>query len=203
MSREPSTILDLMRHGEPVGGRKYRGQLDDPLNEKGWAQMRQAVGDRCPWQAIISSPLSRCAGFSRELAGRHALPLEVDTRLVELGFGVWEGCTAEELNALDPGVLDRFRRNPLAYAPRDAEPLTEFRDRVIEAWDDLCRRHYGKHVLVVVHAGVIRMMVAHVLDIPLRHIFRLQVPSAGITRLRIEGAGDDLFPQLLFHAGSL
>jgi alpha-ribazole phosphatase/probable phosphoglycerate mutase len=47
------------------------------------------------------------------------------------------------------------------------------------------------------------MMVAHALDIPLQHIFRLQVPSAGITRLRLEGNGDDLFPQLLFHAGSL
>src|SRR3989344_8486175 len=108
MSREPSTILDLMRHGEPVGGRKYRGQLDDPLNEKGWAQMRRAVGDHCPWQAIISSPLSRCADFSRELAGRHGLPLEIDARLAELGFGDWEGRTAEELNAQEPGGLDRF-----------------------------------------------------------------------------------------------
>lgn len=192
-----------MRHGEPVGGRKYRGQLDDPLNEKGWAQMRQAVGDHCPWQAIVSSPLSRCVDFSRELAARHGLPLEVDARLVELGFGVWEGRTAEELNAQEPGVLDRFHRDPLAHAPRGAEPLVGFRGRVLYAWNDLRQGYRGKHVLVVAHAGVIRMMVAHVLGIPLQHLFRLQVPSAGITRLRIEGVGDDLFPQLLFHAGSL
>jgi alpha-ribazole phosphatase len=30
-----STTLDLMRHGEPVGGRRYSGQIDDPLSEKG------------------------------------------------------------------------------------------------------------------------------------------------------------------------
>jgi alpha-ribazole phosphatase/probable phosphoglycerate mutase len=197
------TTLDLMRHGEPVGGRKYRGQLDDPLSEKGWAQMRQAVGGHCPWQAIVSSPLLRCADFARELASRYGLPLDIDDRLVELGFGAWEGCTADELTAADPEVLVRFRRDPVAHAPPGAEPLARFRGRVLEAWNALHERHRGKHVLVIAHAGVIRMMVAHVLDIPLQHIFRLQVPSAGLTRLRLESNGDDLFPQLLFHAGSL
>ena len=33
------TTIDLIRHGEPVGGSKYRGQTDDPLSEKGWAQI--------------------------------------------------------------------------------------------------------------------------------------------------------------------
>jgi alpha-ribazole phosphatase/probable phosphoglycerate mutase len=195
--------LDLMRHGEPVGGRKYRGQLDDPLSEKGWMQMRRAVGEHCPWQAIVSSPLLRCADFARELAARHGLLLAMDDRLVELGFGAWEGRTADELTAEDPDALVRFRRDPVAHAPPGAEPLASFRGRILEAWNALREQHHGKHVLVIAHAGVIRMMVAHVLDIPLQHIFRLQVPSAGLTRLRLESNGDDLFPQLLFHAGSL
>jgi alpha-ribazole phosphatase/probable phosphoglycerate mutase len=195
--------LDLMRHGEPVGGRKYRGQLDDPLSEKGWMQMRRAVGEHCPWQAIVSSPLLRCADFARELAARHGLLLAMDDRLVELGFGAWEGRTADELTAEDPDALVRFRRDPVAHAPPGAEPLASFRGRILEAWNALREQHHGKHVLVIAHAGVIRMMVAHVLDIPLQHIFRRQVPSAGLTRLRLESNGDDLFPQLLFHAGSL
>lgn len=203
MSHKLITTLDLMRHGEPVGGRKYRGQLDDPLSEKGWAQMRRAVGDHCPWQAIVSSPLLRCADFARELAARHGLPLAMDDRLVELGFGAWEGRTADELTAQDPELLIKFRRDPIAHAPPGAEPLASFRDRILEAWNALREQHHGKHVLVVAHAGVIRMMVAQALGIPLQHIFRLQVPSAGLTRLRLESNGDELFPQLLFHAGSL
>ena len=83
------TTVDLIRHGEPVGGRKYRGQIDDPLSEKGWAQMRNAVGDFCPWQCVISSALLRCAAFAQELAQRHALPLILDERLKEIGFGAW------------------------------------------------------------------------------------------------------------------
>lgn len=197
------TTLDLMRHGEPVGGRKYRGQLDDPLSEKGWQQMRQAVGENCPWHMIVSSPLLRCADFSREMAERHKLPLEIDPRLVELGFGEWEGRTAEELTAQDPEMLARFRCDPLANAPRGAEPLAVFRNRILAVWDNLHERHSGKHVLVVAHAGVIRMMVAHVLQMPVQHLFRIQVPNAGISRVRTQRIGMDIFPQLLFHGRTL
>ncbi|MDH3406877.1 MAG: alpha-ribazole phosphatase family protein [Gammaproteobacteria bacterium] len=203
MSLKLLTTLDLMRHGEPVGGRKYRGQIDDPLSEKGWEQMRRVVGEKCPWQMIVSSPLLRCAEFARELAERHGLPLELDVRLVELGFGEWEGCTAQELTAIDPDTLERFRHDPLSNAPPGAEPLVSFRDRILEAWHSLTERHGGKHILVIVHAGVIRMLIAHVLEIPLQHLFRLQVPNAAITRLRVERLGNVTFPQLLFHAGNI
>jgi alpha-ribazole phosphatase/probable phosphoglycerate mutase len=203
MPRETVTTLDLMRHGEPVGGRRYRGQTDDPLSEKGWVQMRDAVGNHCPWQAVISSSLARCADFARELAERHQLPLEIDARLIELGFGAWEGRTPDELTAADPETLNRFRRDPEVHAPQGAELLTAFRERIISAWDSLLVRYGGEHVLVVAHAGVIRMVVAQVLNVPLQHLFRMQVPDAGITRIRVEKHDGQLFPQLLFHGGNL
>ena len=89
------TTIDLIRHGEPVGGSKYRGQTDDPLSEKGWAQMRAALVGHQPWEVVVTSPLVRCRAFAEELAARLALPLEVDARLMEIGFGEWEGRTAE------------------------------------------------------------------------------------------------------------
>lgn len=203
MSQKPITTFDLMRHGEPVGGRKYRGQTDDPLSEKGRAQMRRAVGDHCPWQAVISSPLSRCSDFARELSARHGLPLELEPRLVELGFGSWEGRTADELTAESPDILHNFRNNPLMHTPPGAESLVEFRNRILAAWSAMIEAYSGEHVLVVAHAGVIRMIVALVLDTPLQHLFRVQVSNAGITRIRLEQHGKHLFPQLLFHGGNL
>lgn len=203
MSESLITTFDLIRHGEPVGGRRYRGQTDDPLSEKGWAQMWQAVDGHCPWQAIVSSPLVRCAEFARELAARHGLPLETDARLMEIGFGAWEGRTPAELTATDPGVLRRFRRDPVAHAPPGAEPLTAFRQRIRAAWNDMLARHGGRHVLIVAHAGVIRMFVAQVLETPLPHLYRLQVPNASITRIRVEKNAEHELPELLFHAGRL
>ena len=104
-----STTLDLMRHGEPVGGRRYRGQIDDPLSEKGWAQMRAAVGELAPWDRIVSSPLLRCRAFAEALASAHGLPLTLDERLKEVGFGAWEGKTAAEIEEDAPGTLARFK----------------------------------------------------------------------------------------------
>lgn len=198
-----TTMVDMIRHGEPVGGKKYRGQLDDPLSELGWAQMRAAVEGHRPWDAVVSSPLSRCAAFAQELAARHDLPLQVDARLMEIGFGDWEGHTAEELRAREPDALLGFWQDPLHNRPPGAEGLTQFRDRVVAAWNDILERYAGRHVLVVGHAGVIRMIVRHVLDMPLDRMFRLHVPNAGLTRIRIEGQGEDALPFLVFHAGSL
>ncbi|MHB8623010.1 MAG: histidine phosphatase family protein [Sulfuricaulis sp.] len=203
MSQQLITTLDLMRHGEPVGGRKYRGQADDPLSELGWLQMRQALGSHCPWQVVISSPLARCVDFARELSTRHELPVEIDPRLIELGFGSWEGRTPDELLAENPEILVKFRSDPLTYAPPGSEPLTAFHNRIVSVWSTLLELHSGKHLLVIAHAGVIRMMVAHVLGIPLRYLFRLQVANASLTRIRVEKRGEYLLPQIVFHGGSL
>jgi alpha-ribazole phosphatase len=200
---ESRTIIDLLRHGEPVGGRKYRGQLDDPLSDKGWRQMRDAVGDHCPWDRIITSPLSRCAEFARELADRHRLPLEADPRFMEIGFGDWEGRSRAELAAEQPDAVARFYADPVANRPAGAESLQAFRDRVAAAFEDTVARHAGDHLLIVGHAGVIRMVIREALDIPLAHVYRLQVPNAGLTRITVATRGDELQPQLVFHAGSL
>jgi alpha-ribazole phosphatase len=203
MSASLVTTLDLMRHGEPVGGRKYRGQTDDPLSETGWEQMRRAVAGHCPWQVIISSPLARCAEFARELAARHGLPLATDARLMELGFGAWEGRTAAELLAQDPQCLARFWQDPLRHAPPGGEPLAAFRERVVAAFDELLVRHAGRHLLVICHAGVIRLLISHVLGSPLERMFRIDVPNAGLSRIRIDTTGGGRLPRLVFHAGRL
>jgi len=201
---ETVTIIDLIRHGEPVGGAgRYRGKIDDPLSDKGWVQMREAVADHCPWQAIISSPLSRCAAFATELAQRHNLPLAFDDRLMEIGFGEWEGLTKEQIVVNDAEALHRFYSDPITHIPPGAEPLADFQRRITAAWEELLADYAGQQLLLVGHAGVIRMVVRHVLDMPLERMFRIHVPNAGITRIRVDGQGQQAMASLMFHAGSL
>ncbi len=194
-----STVLDLMRHGEPVGGRKYRGQIDDPLSEKGWAQMRAAVGDQVPWTRIVSSPLLRCRSFSEALSGQHGLPLAFEPRLQEVGFGIWEGKTAAEIEVEAPGTLARFKADPVHARPAGAEPLAAFQARVAAGLEAVVSQNQDQHVLVVGHAGVVRMALAWALHIPLQHAYRIEVASASLTRLHFSKGN----ASLIFHGGSL
>ena len=193
-----SITLDFLRHGEPVGGRKYRGQIDDPLSEKGWMQMRAAVGEHRPWSRIVSSPLLRCRAFAEELAGRHQLPLSFDNRLKEVGFGVWEGKSAAQLNEEDPQQLPRFKLDPIHARPEGAEPLEQFFSRVAKSVESLLQSLVDEHVLVICHAGVIRMVMAHGLNMPIENAYRIEVPSAGITRLHYSSMSP-LRASLHFH----
>jgi len=201
---QTTSIIDLIRHGEPVGGSgRYRGQIDDPLSEKGWQQMREAVADHCPWEAIVSSPLSRCAAFAKELAERHDLPLSLDERLMEIGFGEWEGRSKAEISAQDPDALQNFYNDPVKFRPPGAETLIDFETRIADAWQAVLQQYSGRHVLVVGHAGVIRMLVRYILASPLESMFRIHVPNAGITRIRVDDEGEQALASLVFHAGCL
>jgi alpha-ribazole phosphatase/probable phosphoglycerate mutase len=192
------TTLDFLRHGEPVGGKRYRGQTDDPLSEKGWAQMARATAGERPWNAIISSPLSRCLAFTTRMADETGLPLTVEPRLAEVGFGVWEGRTAAELDREEPGCVFAFKLDPVARRPRDAEDLADFQARVAAAYEDLLCLHAGRHVLLVAHAGVMRMVICHVLGLPPAHAYRLQIGSAAMARIRVEQGEGGRFDSLLW-----
>lgn len=198
-----TTLIDMIRHGEPVGGTRYRGQIDDPLSDLGWRQMRSAIGKKdYPWDLIVSSPLQRCLAFAQELSEASGLQLEVEDRLKEIGFGIWQGKTHEEITRYDPGVLQRFYRDPSTYRPDGGEGLADFRNRIVEALKEILEKHAGKHILMVCHAGTIRMVLGHILEIPLSNLFRIKVANAGITRVEFAEQGDEFLGQLIFHCGS-
>ena len=195
------TLIDLLRHGEPEGGVRFRGWVDDPLSSTGWEQMRESAGDTCHWDAVVTSPLLRCAEFARELAARHGLPVAVDERFKEMGFGEWEGKTPAEVAQQDAARLENFWRDPVNFPPPGGESLAAVQARVAEGWQDLLAQHGGRRVLLVCHGGVIRLVLAQALEIPLANLFRLHVPFAALSRVRVDGEGEDALPQLLFLGG--
>jgi len=185
-SHVEETTIELLRHGEPVGGSRFRGQVDDPLSEHGWQQMRAAVDGDHHWQHVITSPLQRCHAFADWLAGEHSIPFSVEARFAEVGFGDWEGCTRAELEQRSPGQVARFYADPVAHRPPGAEPLDEFIARVTGGFEQLLTDLAGQSVLVIAHAGVIRAILAHVLCMQPAAMYRINVANAGITRLRTD-----------------
>ncbi|MGB5260053.1 MAG: histidine phosphatase family protein [Gammaproteobacteria bacterium] len=180
------TSIELLRHGEPVGGSRFRGQVDDPLSARGWQQMQAAVTGRNDWQQLVTSPLQRCHAFATRLAQQHDIPLAVEERFAEVGFGAWEGKTRSELEQQVPGQVTRFYHDPLANRPPGAEPLDAFMARVTAGFEQLLEQYPGRSVLVIAHAGVIRAILAGVLSMPPVAMYRIHVANAGLTRLRTD-----------------
>lgn len=194
------TIIDLIRHGEPEGGRTYRGHsIDDPLSDNGWQQMWNAIGDAHPWSQVISSPLIRCRAFAEAVAEKYSLPATVDERLKEVGFGSWEGCSPEQLKRERLEEYTAFYADPVNARPAGAEPVDEFIQRVSLAYRDIITEFRTQHVLVVAHAGVMRAVIASVLGAGPGGMYRIKVNNAGITRIQHDGHHG----VLAFHNGTL
>ncbi|EON92296.1 phosphoglycerate mutase [Marinobacter lipolyticus SM19] len=200
--KNSTTTIDLIRHGEPAGGPMFRGSQDDPLSDLGWQQMRSAISDTEEWDLVVTSPLLRCHRFAEQLATNRQLPLERDERLREISFGAWEGMTADAIQADAPEALNRFWSDPVAYPPPGGETMDEFHARVRDSWHHWCREAAGQRVLVVCHGGVIRMILAEVMGIPLNRSFSaLAVPYACRSRVRIDQSEHGIFSSLLSHGG--
>ncbi len=195
--------IDLLRHGETVGGSCYRGSRDDALTAEGWEQMRRALGDDGPWTRIVSSPLLRCCTFAEDLAQRYTVPIEVDDRLREIHFGDWEGKTAEELLVTDREHITRFWKDPEGYPPPGGEEFATFQKRVLEAWQQMTTHVAREHFLIVTHGGPIRVILGQVLGLAWSAAMQLPVPHAHFLRLRPGGGKWHGCSERIFSDGGL
>lgn len=185
-----NTIIDMIRHGEPVGGSRYRGHtIDDPLSDKGWQQMWEAVDGYKQWEVVVSSPMLRCSEFATKIGERLTLPVVIDERIKEIGFGVWEGKTREQLQKEDLEQYLSFYRDPVQCRPEGAEDLNEFIARTTSAYQDIVHEFTGRHVLCVTHAGVMRAIITHVLHAAPLGMYKIKINNAGITRIRVSDDG--------------
>lgn len=181
--------LDLLRHGETELGGGLRGSLDDALTEKGWAQMRAAVLAGGPWDRLISSPLQRCARFAAELGEQLNLPVQLETDLQELHFGVWEGQSAAALMETDAEALGLFWADPYSFTPPQGEPVSDFAARVLGAVARLHQANAGERVLLISHGGVMRLLLAQARGLPREQLLNVEVAHASLFSLTVEADG--------------
>ncbi|NCA68985.1 MAG: histidine phosphatase family protein [Sphingobacteriia bacterium] len=189
----PDRFIDLLRHGETLGGPGFRGARDDPLSAHGRASMHRVAGARPGWTRIVSSPARRCGDFARALATQQGVPLSFAPALRERGFGDWEGLAAEQIPAAERA---RFWADPVGYTPPGAESFQAFSTRVLAAWAEL-RASPAPATLVVTHGGVIRVILAELLRMPPAAVLLIEVPPASLSCLRLpEPPG---LPSLMSH----
>jgi broad specificity phosphatase PhoE len=152
------TELILIRHGESLWNveRRWQGQADPPLTERGRAQARDAaarIAALAP-QALYASDLARAFETAAILGGALGLEPTPEPRLREFHVGAWSGLTKPEIDARWPGEYARFRRREPDVRPGGGESPRELLKRVLAALADIAAGHPGERVAVVSHGGV-------------------------------------------------
>lgn len=166
----------LLRHGDSRSDevRRYIGQTDCPLNETGKAQADWWRGTFSPvrFGRYYCSDLQRCRETACRITGGHEELVTSLPELREISMGSWEGLPMAEVRQLFPEEYARRGDDPAHYRTPRGESFTDLRQRVVPVFEDLILREKGP-TLVVGHAGVNRVLLCHLLGMPLENLFRL------------------------------
>jgi alpha-ribazole phosphatase len=176
------------------------GRTDLPLDEP-MEPSAAGIADKLtahPPHRLFASPLQRSAQTARALAEAAALPApELDARLMEMDFGVWEGRQWDDIPRAE---VDRWARDLLHGSPHGGESAADLLARVTE-WaasvtvatiepeaDAPC-------IWAVTHAGCMRALAAHWLQRPLAETLQWPLQWGSACGFRVL---PDVPPLLLF-----
>jgi broad specificity phosphatase PhoE len=151
----------LTLHGETEWNRerRFQGQLDSPLTDRGLEQarrmgttLRELLRDSTGC-TIVSSQLGRArrtAEIICEVLGISPRAIETDARLAEIDLGSWAGMTRDEVAARWPGALDGSGRYDWYFRSPDGETLDAVSSRVRQWLSEAA----GRDRMIAVSHGV-------------------------------------------------
>lgn len=135
-----------------------------------------------PFAAVYCSPLQRCAKLAEALAIGET---RIDTRLQELSFGAWE---LLPWDSIPRDIFDVWANDYAHLSPPGGESFSQLHTRATHFLAELQSQYSGQNIAIVTHGGVIRALLAEVLNMPLKGLFRFQIDYASVTYLNFEGA---------------
>jgi broad specificity phosphatase PhoE len=188
------TTLAVVRHGvTPMTRQRLysgAGGADPDLAELGRAQaqavagaLAATAGAQGPWDAVIASPTARTRQTAAAVADRLGLPVQVDDGWLEQAFGAWDGLSAAQ-------VADRWPDEHRAWtgststAPPGGESLEALDERIEAARARTVDQQRGRRVVLVAHAGPVKVLVTRALGAPLSAAWVLESSPASVTVLR-------------------
>jgi probable phosphoglycerate mutase len=182
--------LYAVRHGETDYNREDRvqGSHDSNLTDFGRAQAG-ALAERFRGEeinALFSSPLKRAREtaevISEALGG---IETGIHDDLMELRCGEFEGVLFEEIKRNHWEKFLTWLREPDVQAP-GGESMNQLYDRVSSALKEILANFDGDgRVLVVSHAGVVRMTLASLVGVPVGVSTSFSLTNASVSTFNL------------------
>jgi probable phosphomutase (TIGR03848 family) len=184
------TLVLLVRHGlTAVTGSVLSGWTPGiALDDRGAAQA-QALGARLapvPLDAIITSPLERCAQTADAIAaGRPQVPVHRDERVGECKYGDWTGKPLKRLAKEPLWRVVQAHPSAVRFPGPGGESLPGVQERAVAAIRDWNARLGPKAAyLVCSHGDVIKSIIADSLGLHLDMFQRIQVDPCSVSLIR-------------------
>lgn len=138
--------------------------------------LRKKLAD-IQFDAVYASPLQRCSKLADTL---NLAPVTLDERLKELHFGDWE---LQAWDAIPRDMFDIWAQDYANLTPPNGESFSALYERSLSFILEVSSHSKDKNIAVFTHGGVIRAMLAHALNMPLKGLFRIVVDYASITQI--------------------
>ncbi len=149
----------------------------------------EAIGRRLsdlPFDALYSSDLGRAHHTAAVIAQHVEMPVQLESRFRERGFGVAEGKTYEEIDRDFPEMFSRVRDTDPDYAAPGGESRRQFSERVSTVLADYAHQHSGKTILVVTHGGVLAAAYRWLSGLPIASPHKIDIPNAAFNQLSFD-----------------
>ncbi len=183
------TRLVIIRHGESVYNieRKYTGQLDVALTEKGVLQAEitgKYILENYKIDKIYSSDLTRAIDTAKPIADPLGLEIHTDARLREIYAGEWQGYYFNDVAEIFKEEYEYYKTHKTIARTPGGEGMQDVMKRMHEAVKEIAATNDGKTVLISTHNGPLMTLEVLVYGIPLDDIY--SVSNNSITELEYE-----------------
>ena len=184
MKGKPTCRIFLFRHGETANSKEvcFNGHFDVGLSERGLKQFQHwaDVLKEENFNAIYSSDLKRTRNSAQYIAEEQGLELISFPELRELSFGVWEGMSISEVESSYPGQLKERMQSIASFQADGGETYHQLQERVIPKYEEIVASHPNDKIALVCHGGVNRIILGHLMGIPIDRIFRIHQDYAAL-----------------------
>lgn len=179
----------LIRHSAVYNPNKLcYGQSEIPLEENFthyFNSLEESLGTALKNNAIFySSPLRRCTKLASFLSNNNFIS---DNRIMELNFGNWE---LQPWDTIDSQQLNPWMADFVNYKTPNGENFIDLAHRCSLFWEQILQHTSHQNLFIITHAGVIRAILAHILQFPLHNSFDIQIDYASITKINYQAKFD-------------
>jgi broad specificity phosphatase PhoE len=185
----PPTRLLLIRHAEvePRYQGAFGGHIDMNLSARGHRQAGTLAKflDNKKFDAIYASPMKRVRQTLAPTLKNGAPKPVIFPGLREIDFGDWTGfgwdIVREKFGIQPYEWLDKIE---LGVVP-NGESTVHFRRRVEPCLRKIIGQNRGKTAAIFCHGGVIRMMLAILLNLPLPKTAAFEIEYTSVTQIAL------------------